>query len=304
MSVTIFCKNHMLIIKDEIKSLISPLSLEEKSQLEANILAEGCRDPLIVWNSPRKETILLDGHNRYDLCVKHQLAFTTSSLDFKDIEEAKDWMINNQLGRRNLNPDQLSYLRGLKYERLKQKRGGAQLASAKSQNGTSTKNKLAAEFSVSKNTILRDAQFSRGLNFIGQINSELKHNILSGKANVKKSDIGLLADIPDKIMIRTIKNEADLHNKIQIIKKEKTKRIEVNEKRIRENRVLDAQETLKAMEPVFNTQDERFNKLKGNIISAVNRAIRQRDEQAIEELESLVLRLRNELFGKISIKKV
>lgn len=46
------------------KAQIPPLSVEEREQLEANIAAHGCRDPLTVWNG-----VLLDGHNRYEICT-------------------------------------------------------------------------------------------------------------------------------------------------------------------------------------------------------------------------------------------
>src|SRR5690606_40306141 len=55
-----------LRIDPEFRSLIPPLTDDEYAQLEKNIVAEGCRDPLIVWNG-----VVVDGHNRYDICVRH-----------------------------------------------------------------------------------------------------------------------------------------------------------------------------------------------------------------------------------------
>lgn len=81
----------------EFKALIPPLSLEEYSQLEKNIIADGCREPLVVFNNT-----LVDGHNRYEICTKHDLPFSILEKDFADSGEAKLWMIDNQNGRRNL----------------------------------------------------------------------------------------------------------------------------------------------------------------------------------------------------------
>lgn len=86
-----------MIIKDEFKKLIPPLAIEEFNQLEKNIIADGCRDPLLTWNG-----ILIDGHNRYEICTKHGLKFIVVEKDFVDSSAAKLWMIDNQNGRRNL----------------------------------------------------------------------------------------------------------------------------------------------------------------------------------------------------------
>lgn len=85
--------------------LICPLTADEYQQLEQNLLAEGCRDALVVWPVDGK-AILLDGHNRYRICRQHNLPFTTLERHFGDREAAQEWIIRNQLGRRNLQPFQ------------------------------------------------------------------------------------------------------------------------------------------------------------------------------------------------------
>ena len=87
----------MVKIDEEFKSLIPPLSDEEREQLERNIIEDGCRDPLVVWND-----VLIDGHNRFSVCLKHSIEFSTISKDFANRDAAKVWMIDNQKGRRNL----------------------------------------------------------------------------------------------------------------------------------------------------------------------------------------------------------
>lgn len=86
-----------LIIDNEFKNLIPPLSNEEFKGLEENIIKDGCRDALILWND-----ILIDGHNRYEICNKHNIPFKTTQLNFKDRQAAIEWIILNQFGRRNL----------------------------------------------------------------------------------------------------------------------------------------------------------------------------------------------------------
>lgn len=81
----------------EFKELIPPISPEEYSSLEGSILAEGCRDPLMVW-----EGTIVDGHNRYKICSQYSVKFNTQEIEFEDEDQAKIWIIKNQLSRRNL----------------------------------------------------------------------------------------------------------------------------------------------------------------------------------------------------------
>jgi len=80
-----------------LKALIPPLSSEERDLLEQSILKDGCRDSLVVWRGT-----LLDGHNRLEICKKHGIEYTTTNLEFDSLEQARVWMRENQMGRRNL----------------------------------------------------------------------------------------------------------------------------------------------------------------------------------------------------------
>jgi N6-adenosine-specific RNA methylase IME4 len=86
-----------LVIDPELRDWIIPLTNEEISNLEKSILEDGCRDPLVVWNG-----IVVDGHNRYDICKRHNIPFKTVEKSFSDKDEAKLWMVRNQIARRNL----------------------------------------------------------------------------------------------------------------------------------------------------------------------------------------------------------
>lgn len=102
-----------ITIHPDLHSLIPALTAEEYQQLEANLLTEGCRDPLVVW---REEHVLLDGHNRHTLCTAHDLPYAVVEVSLPDLDAAKAWMVRNQLGRRNLTPEQTSYWRGKQFE--------------------------------------------------------------------------------------------------------------------------------------------------------------------------------------------
>lgn len=86
-------------IDDEFRMLIPKPSNAELDLLEDDLKTHGCRNPLIVW---RQENILLDGHNRKDICRWNDIPFQLSYQDFDSRDDAKAWVIRNQLGRRNL----------------------------------------------------------------------------------------------------------------------------------------------------------------------------------------------------------
>lgn len=90
-------------IEPELQTLIPPLSADEYTQLERNVVKEGIRDPLVVWTQADGNSVLIDGHNRFAIAESHPgMKYETKPIVFKDMEEAKLWIINNQLGRRNL----------------------------------------------------------------------------------------------------------------------------------------------------------------------------------------------------------
>jgi N6-adenosine-specific RNA methylase IME4 len=95
----------MLEIKEEFKKLIPHLTVEEFKQLEQNCLDEGIREKIITWNG-----FIIDGHNRYEIATRWNLDYKTESKYFKNENDVKEWMINNQFGRRNLSNYQRSVL--------------------------------------------------------------------------------------------------------------------------------------------------------------------------------------------------
>ena len=116
-----------VMIDDELKSYMRPLREEEYEKLKESVLAEGIRDPLVTWRG-----ILLDGYHRYKLAQEHNLEYKTVEVDLPDKEAAKEWIVTNQLGRRNLTPQEASYYRGKLYE--SKKRQGARTDLTSGQN--------------------------------------------------------------------------------------------------------------------------------------------------------------------------
>ena len=84
-------------IDNEFRTLITPLTEEEFSGLEALCLKHGIKDSLKTWNG-----ILIDGHNRYEIAQKHNLTYRIDEMEFESRDDVKMWIIDNQLDRRNL----------------------------------------------------------------------------------------------------------------------------------------------------------------------------------------------------------
>ena len=95
-----------IVVNEELKAYIDPLTAEEYEALERSLLAEGCRDALVLWGD-----VLVDGHNRYAICRQHGLPFqTVQNTRFQSIEDVHLWMIDQHLGRRSVSDFQRGVL--------------------------------------------------------------------------------------------------------------------------------------------------------------------------------------------------
>ena len=178
-----------ILIDAEFAALIPPLSAEERQQLEENIVEHGgARDPLVVWASKGKLTIL-DGHNRYEICTRLELPFDVHEMRFKSRDEAADWIDKNQLGRRNLDARQMSLLRGRRYNRIKKPVGGDGTNQHSEKCGQNvhkarTAESLAAEHGVNEKTIRRDGEFAEAVEALG-----IEREIVAGEIDAPKHEI-------------------------------------------------------------------------------------------------------------------
>jgi transcriptional regulator with XRE-family HTH domain len=94
-----------ITINEELRSFIDPLTANESAALERSLLAEGCRDALVLWGDT-----LIDGHNRYDICTRHGIEFrTVQNTTFSSLDDVMLWMIDNHLARRSVS----DYQRGV-----------------------------------------------------------------------------------------------------------------------------------------------------------------------------------------------
>ena len=198
-----------LKIDPEFQSQIPPLTDDEFKQLEENILKEGkLISPLIVWGNT-----LVDGHNRYAILQKHpEIYFSTMPLPFESREEVLAWICKNQLGRRNLTPEQKKFLIGKQYSVEHRKPGGngnnqytvtveepvqeelCQIDTIPPTSAeASTRKQIAERNNVSESYVVRSEKFMRGVQIMDQMIPGMQEKILSGQFKVRDADMHRLA---------------------------------------------------------------------------------------------------------------
>jgi hypothetical protein len=191
-SAEAYIKQHIGILP-ELEALIPPLSAEEHALLQASIAQEGCRESLLLWRQDDTRYILIDGHNRHSICRALGIDFNIKVQEnLPNLDAVKDWMILNQLGKRNVTEETKSYLRGLQYRREKQTHGGDRKTSGQDDH-LKTNERLAEQHKVSAKTIQRDEIFAMALDTLVGDSTDLKWKILNKEIPIPKSKIEKLA---------------------------------------------------------------------------------------------------------------
>jgi len=195
-------------VKEEFKNLIPALSAEEYAQLEANILEEGIREPIITWNG-----YIIDGHNRFSIAQRFNLEYKTTSKHFSSEESVKEWMILNQFGRRNLSNYQRSVL-ALELE---------EVFKEKAKNKQGTRNDLTSSKS------LEEVRTHKELEKVAQVSHETVRKVKKIQEKAPKEVKAKLAtgEISINAAYKEIKKE-EKKEELQEKKKEYEKRIESN----------------------------------------------------------------------------
>ena len=195
-----------IVIDEQFKRLLPPLSRETFELLEENILQNGCRDSLVLWGD-----VLIDGHNRYEICTKHDIPFNTIDKEFESREAALIWIITNQISRRNLTPMQMSDFRGMHYKAdriiITNKVGNNQYISGKVVAGHNdqqpkrqdTAARLSKQYDVSPKTVRRDVKVHEALDAIGEASPEARRMILYNEVKIDKKVLESLASNPEEV---------------------------------------------------------------------------------------------------------
>jgi len=205
----------------DFKNLIRPLRRQEYLTLEQSIKAEGCKEPILVWDG-----FIIDGHNRYAICHKFGIPFSIEELDFSCKEEAIAWICSRQLKRKNITEEARKFLIGMQYEtekyvnHLKYPKGsnqyiirvrGTEEEVTRDENGKfargyrtghRTATKIAEENNISFGTVEKYAIYTRALEAIGSKVPELVPKILSGRVKLSHATMVGMAKQPTEELIR------------------------------------------------------------------------------------------------------
>jgi hypothetical protein len=189
-----------ITVDPEFQNLIPTISAEEREYLERNIVdAGGVRDPLTLWLSSDNDWVILDGHNRFEICQRLKLPFPYYEVEFDTRDEAADWIDRNQLGRRNLSEDGRKILLGRIYNRAKKsehdggkgrKRSGGQT----DRHSEKTAERIARENGVSEATVRRSGRLQAAAEKL-----DIERDITAGEIKAPDAEIvATAAALPDK----------------------------------------------------------------------------------------------------------
>ena len=184
-----------MTVDSEFKNLIPPLSPEERQGLESSLLKEGCRDALVLWGD-----ILIDGHNRYEICTKHNIPYKTVQKEFESREAVIEWIILNQFGRRNLPAYERARLalrlkpviaENAKAQQLSTlKQNTVPQNSAKRETPIETRQELAKLAGVSHDTIAKVEKIEKVISakkpIAGKKPEELKRELMKGDISINQ----------------------------------------------------------------------------------------------------------------------
>ncbi|MEA5015097.1 MAG: hypothetical protein VB099_11100 [Candidatus Limiplasma sp.] len=206
-----------LQINAEFKNLIRPLSREEYAQLEANLVADGCRDPIIAWNGT-----IVDGHNRYEICNRLDIPYAIQEVSFDQREAAIIWICGNQLGRRNITEETRKYLIGRQYEAEKiigfhrNARGRNQYTRSRDsgvsnspaemtgkerrESAHRTATRLGDQYHLSSGAVQKYAKYSQALDALGKKIPDMVPKILSGNYKISHENIVALSEMDTEEM--------------------------------------------------------------------------------------------------------
>lgn len=204
-------------IDEAFKQLIPPLTLTERNHLEENILKDGCREPLCVWRN-----IIIDGHNRYEICTRLKIPFYIQQVEFNSRDEVIAWICANQLGRRNISDETRRYLIGKRYEMERKLGRKNPLGNNQYQENyvdilpeddlkikksmSKTAEKLGDEYHLSPKTVRKYAAYARSIDTLSNKEPEFISEVLNGNVKISQYNIRKLSKQPSKT-ISTIKHK-------------------------------------------------------------------------------------------------
>lgn len=227
-----------ILVDPDFESVCPPLTEDEFSLLEQNILSDGeITSPLIVWDNK-----LIDGHHRRQIILKHpELPFQIKEVAFNNKYEAIAWICKNQVGRRNLTPEQSMYLVGKRYaaeksivafngnQHTRPKKSGL-VQNEPDQNAHGTRTKIAKDTNTSESYVMRADWYAQGVDAAEAACPGIKQELLSGSFKPTKNEVSALSKLPAEEVVDKLSEyrraQAEREEKRKQSQEEKRRRAE------------------------------------------------------------------------------
>lgn len=173
-----------LNINPKFRDLLDLPTDTERKELESQLIRDkGPRDPIVVW---QETNTIVDGHNRYAICRMHNLHFKVEYRSFTNEIAVEEWILENQLARRNLSPARSNYYLGLLYNTYKQDPTKAR----QSQDGEKTSEKIAKKFGVSEKTVRRAGDEVKGIDVVAKVKGVALESVTAKLNAIKDKNTG------------------------------------------------------------------------------------------------------------------
>jgi hypothetical protein len=174
-------------IDPELVELAAPMDDATRAALRASLVAEGCRDALVVWG---EKDILLDGHNRLAICRELGIPFKVTKLSFVDRAAALAWFVAAQRARRSLTPHWAMYYLGREYNASKAPHGTNQhTRSGQSVHSSKTSQRVADAAGVDEKTVRRAAAFAEAVDALEQAIPHARRAVLNREVRLSRRQI-------------------------------------------------------------------------------------------------------------------
>lgn len=199
-----------LKIDDEFRSLCKKPTDKELELLEESIKKNGVLDSLKVWD---EGSVVIDGHNRYEIATRLGIPFSIKVVSLPDRDSVSDWILSNQLGRRNLTAPEKTEMLG-RLLNLRKK-------SARRLGGGNTASEIAREYGTSASTVERAGKIDRQLSDIGK---DAREAYVSGEMSAGDVDSMAAMDDGDRKKVRAESKKSGVSAAVKKVAREKVEK--------------------------------------------------------------------------------
>ena len=251
-------------IDPELNEVLPKLSDADYKALEQSLLTDGFKGaPIMVWGD-----IIVDGHNRYEICNKHNIPYEVKEIEFENKEEAIIWMVRQQLGRRTLTPLQrISIVEKYKpfYKKKAKKNmslGGGDKKSGleNSTNPISVENKIDVRAELAKDADVSTNTYSKGMKILESGNEELINETISGQKSINKA----FNELKKNADTDKSDNASDLDSELKDLKEVQRKEAAQKIKEVREEYGIESPEYEEAKAEQLNVE-VRINEIENAV---------------------------------------